>query len=711
LADSVETAKQDHVKLWKVVRNFRLDPDASQGLPVDALCSHFVSLFNRQGDSISLRFVYAFVPSVPSLDGRFSMSELEAVLGDLDRGSAPGPSGVGNDVILSLVEVVGCKRFLLNVFNACFEGGSIPAAWNHCEMFILYKGKGDPLLPSSYRAIALLEAFVKLYERLLCHRLELWAKDLAIIPPAQFGFRRSSSTLDAVFVFWKLISHFVVFKKGYLFAALIDFKSAFPSVDRNILFTRLAKLGMSKKFGCALHSLFEANSFQLRLGNGVTKSFPVTTGLKEGSVLSPILFSIFVADLEVEVLGPLAHKNFLQSDCFFNGVLVNGLMFADDLVIFARSERGLRGRLKLLEEYVVKKKLTVNTSKCEIVPFGVPSGVSFTFRFAGQIIPVVHQCKYLGILFSQANVLGAHADNLKAKFQNAVGTFFRLGRYLALSELRTWQTLQTSLLFSVLYGAEFVCSASLVEVLTVIYRKGLRSFIGLPNRVSNDVLDLLFPDFSFDLFFLRRMHGFLRRMACPCDTLASAFFTEDRVTSFPAGRGFSAILQEQLRVVNLEELTWTLDKSLANFAFRNCQTRRNDSGWVRMAGARATRFLVSIFGDRELWHEFISLAAKKSRACLRACLVVWTGSTEISILQHASRKCPFCSQHLDSRHYFLCGKPAAHQLIITTTAREKQWDSLLRLTVNIYFRFLFRFRPTVISEEEDLLLDWASSTD
>jgi hypothetical protein len=170
------------------------------------------------------------------------------------------------------------------------------------------------------------------------------------------------------------VSYYVTFKKGIFFAALIDFKSAFPSVHHVLLFNRLAELGISMKFGCALHSLFEGNTFQLRLDNGVTNVFPITTGLKEGSVLSPLLFSIFIADLKKEVLGPLSHKNFLHNDCFFGGICVNGILFADDLVIFARSQRGLRVWLRLLKEYTGKKKLTVNTTKCEIVPFGTKLG-------------------------------------------------------------------------------------------------------------------------------------------------------------------------------------------------------------------------------------------------------------------------------------------------------------------------------------------------
>ncbi len=426
VAASVESSKKDHTQLWKVIRNFQMDPDASQGMPIDALCTHFSSLFNREGESISVRFAYAISPRSEQLDARFTMEELDQALSELDRGSAPVPSGVGNDVILSLVELTGSKRFLLNLYNGCLEGGSVPSAWNHCEMFILYKGKGDPLLPSSYRATALLEAFVKLYERLLRRRLQEWVFEREIIPPCQFGFRKASGTLDAVFVFWKLVTYYVAFKKKILFAALIDFKSAFPSVDRTLLFLRLAELGASRKFGCALHSLFESNTFQLRLGNGITTSFQVTTGLKEGSVLSLLLFSIFIADLECEVLGPQAHLSFIHGDCFFQGVCVNGLLFADDLVIFSTSQHRLCHRLQLLKKYTSSKRLTVNTSKCEIVAFGAPLNSVFTFKFGNDTIPVVRCCKYLGVYFDQGSFLGVHADSLVARFQNALGAFFRL---------------------------------------------------------------------------------------------------------------------------------------------------------------------------------------------------------------------------------------------------------------------------------------------
>jgi hypothetical protein len=392
-------------------------------------------------------------------------------------------------------------------------------------------------------------------------------------------------------------------------------------------------------------------------------------------------------------------------------VCVNGLLFADDLVIFSRTQRGLQHRLRLLQIFTARKKLTVNTAKCEIVAFGAPLSTQFKFRFGVDLIPVVRQCKYLGIYFHQVSLLGAHAEHLVTGFHNATGAFFRLGRKLRLSELPTWRVLQTSLLFSVLYGIELLDESDILDRLATLFRKALRSFIGLPNQVSNNVLDLLFPQFSFNLFFLKRKHGFMRRMANPSSTLAPVFFLEDRVSSFPAGRGFSASLHSQLGRAGLGELIWTTDKNLAEFAFSSKQEQISDQKWTSMAGSKSTRFLVVVFGERSLWHEFLTYAGQKTRACLRICLVTWTGSVEVSSSRQARRSCPFCNDVLDTRHFFLCGQGPAYQLELVVMARERTWSRLLRATLDVYFRYLFRFRPSILTEDEEFLANWDTATE
>jgi hypothetical protein len=186
---------------------------------------------------------------------------------------------------------------------------------------------------------------------------------------------------------------------------------------------------------------------------------------------------------------------------------------------------------------------------------------------------------------------------------------------------------------------------------------------------------------------------------------------EDRTSAFPAGRGFSAALQRQLDKVGLGELSWTVEKGLAAQAFAAKQAQISDSKWVEMARAKSTRFLVVIFHERGLWHEFLSYAGRKTRACLRICLVTWTGSIGVSSSRQTMRRCPFCSAVLDTRHYFLCENGPAYQLELVTLARGKKWPQLLRVSLDIYFRFLFRLRPSVLSEDEAFLTTWDESTE
>ncbi len=708
LTDATHKAGDDPGALWKTIRNFRLDPTAAQGLPVDALCIHFLQLFNRPSDVISLPFMYAFVPEAPDLDPRFTSEELARAFSELNQNVAPGPSGTGNDVVLFLRNVPGFQRVLLDLYNACLIGGSLPAAWKKCEMFLLYKGKGDPLVPSSYRAIALLDCFLKLYERLLFHRLNTWSRKLDVVPPSQFGFRPRSGTLDAVFVFARLIERFVFRKNGVLFAALIDFKSAFPSIDRSLLFQKLAKLGISSRFGFALHSLFEENTFVLRFDTGVTEEFKVNSGLREGSVLSPLLFSIFISDMEGSVLRPFNPAvNYQFRDFCVAGVPFPSLMYADDLIILARSRLCLKERLKRLEVYVSKNKLTVNVSKCEIVCFGFSGKCRFSFL--GENVPVHDNCKYLGILFSRETGIKAHLSSLPAKFASSVVPFFALMRRLQVSNLVLLARLKTSLLLSCLYGVEFAVDRNLPEVLSASFRKGLRSYIGVPNRVSNDLLFLLFPGFSFGNFILSRKLGFLRRSLRPSDTLAAVWFLEDRLVDFPSGVGFSSDLRDLLSYFGLPELVNCDEKSTVNWALREAHETEVLLAWERMRVAKSTSFLCTVFPDPVVFFQAATAASSINLAMLRIFLVMWTGSVFIHLFGAHQRSCPICREPLISKHFFGCDFDVCRHLQLIVWARNGLFSDLIRFTSASYFSFLARVKPTVLSEEEALLLDLCDS--
>jgi hypothetical protein len=242
-----------------------------------------------------------FAISDLDLDALFSHNEIKAAVRELDRGTAPGVTGIGNNILKDLFNLPRGSEFFLGLFNACLEGGVLPEHWRCTEIFLLYKGKGDVADPGSYRGIALMESMLKLYERLLFQWLSRWAHARSLIPDCQVGFWPRSSTLDAVFVFFAVIVKYVWVCGESLYVCLVDFQKAFPSVNRALPLRKLLHLGLSSRFRRCINSIFVGNTFSICSGSKVTSEFPMSTGLREGSVLSPLLFILFMSNMSERV--------------------------------------------------------------------------------------------------------------------------------------------------------------------------------------------------------------------------------------------------------------------------------------------------------------------------------------------------------------------------------------------------------------------------
>jgi hypothetical protein len=127
--------------------------------------------------------------------------------------------------------------FFFFSFNLCFSLATAPTQWliSHAD-FLLYKGKGDPMDPSSYRYISLLSVFSKVYEQILYFRLLNWAGSNGTLSDNQFGFRKKRSTLDLVFIFRQLLKKYVFSRGVPIYLVFIDMERAFPSVKMYLLF-------------------------------------------------------------------------------------------------------------------------------------------------------------------------------------------------------------------------------------------------------------------------------------------------------------------------------------------------------------------------------------------------------------------------------------------------------------------------------------------
>jgi hypothetical protein len=231
---------------------------------------------------------------------------------------------------------------------------------------------------------------------ILNRRLSQIAEDSGRIVEESGGFRRGGSCIDEVMSLTLPGQTYISKKKTGMLSAFIDFKEAFDSVDRSKLWSRLEMLGLrgSRWLGF-VQQMYEGNSCQVKIDNVLSdlEPFAVAAGVRQGCVLSSLLFSQFVNDL--------VHGKGVGICCV--GAIVPGLMFADDLALVAGNDEGLKATLDELNSWCEDNSIEMNVDKCAILHMwkrGMKKTKS-TFMIGSEEVKVVSSYKYLGCVLDE----------------------------------------------------------------------------------------------------------------------------------------------------------------------------------------------------------------------------------------------------------------------------------------------------------------------
>ena len=214
--------------------------------------------------------------------------------------------------------------WMTDLINNIVKEGCIPDDWRKSILVHVYKGKGDPLVCESYRAIRLLEQLMKVLERVLEKRIRCQVS----IDNMQFGFMPGKGTTDAIFIMRQVQDKHQA-KKKKLYYAFVDLEKAFDRVPREVVRWALRKLGVDEWLISTVMALYTEACTIVRTDAGLSESFEVKVGLHQGSVLSPLLFAAVMDVVSSEA------RNGLPSE----------LLYADDLVIMAPTMEQLGRRV------------------------------------------------------------------------------------------------------------------------------------------------------------------------------------------------------------------------------------------------------------------------------------------------------------------------------------------------------------------------------
>ena len=238
-----------------------------------------------------------------------------------------------------------------------------------------------------------------MFTSVINQRLIDWSTANEISTDSQFGFKPGYSTVDAIFVLQNLIEMYLK-KKQKLYCVFVDLKRAFDTVYRNGLWYKLIKYGVDGKLIRLFRSVYSSVNSCVRHLNCLSDFFKADIGLFQGEIMSPILFSLFINDIESSL-----QTNTLDG-ITLDQITIYLLLFADDAVLISDSREGLQNSLSQLESYCKKWKVTVNVNKTKVMIF--QRGGRFpqeTFTYSGEDLEIVREFNYLGYVVSSGGTM------------------------------------------------------------------------------------------------------------------------------------------------------------------------------------------------------------------------------------------------------------------------------------------------------------------
>ena len=269
----------------------------------------------------------------------------------LQRGKAPGPDGILNEMILyggfRLIES------LTQLLNIAIDEECVPSDWRKSYVVPLFKS-GDTEVASNYRGIALGSCVAKVFTRCLTRRLGEFAED-RILTEAQGWFRGKRSCADQILVLRGVCELRRRRRKG-TYLAFLDVSKAYDTVWREGLWEKMRRYGVTQKFVRVCQGLYEEVEASVVLDGEQSRWFKVEKGLRQGCPLSPLLYSIYVMgmveELEDSGLGVKEEE-----------VWCGALLYADDIVLLAESPDELQRMLDTVGEYAEEWRFTFNAVK------------------------------------------------------------------------------------------------------------------------------------------------------------------------------------------------------------------------------------------------------------------------------------------------------------------------------------------------------------
>ena len=310
-------------------------------------------------------------------------------------------------------------------------------------------------------------------------RLSQWLDENELLSEGQNGFRKDRSCLDHIYTLHTIIKNRKFLKKD-TFACFVDYRKAFDTVDRNCLWFKLMSLGIHGKIIHAVQSLYRSVECCVKVNDHLTDWFPVRNGVKQGSVLSPTLFSIYVNDLANEICN-------MQCGVDIDGMNISIMLYADDIVLLSDSEVNLQLMIDKLNDWCHKWRLTVNEAKTKVLHFRSQNEIRSDYVFKCGDKTIEYECsyKYLGFWINEFLDITKSIKEITKSASRALGAVYTKFLYAGGMTYDVYMKLINTIVEPVLFYCAGIWGHRYFREIDTVLNKACRYFLGTSKNASN----------------------------------------------------------------------------------------------------------------------------------------------------------------------------------------------------------------------------------
>ena len=415
----IDISKKKSTRIQKIIENDKVITDSK------GIANSLNSFYSNIGPSIDNK-----IPKVNKSFNEFlgnpinntitfepcNDTEIANIIKNFSPSKSSGPNSIPTNLLKEFSYLL-CTPIKM-IINKSLTEGTFPSLLKIANICPIFK-KNDKTKCANYRPISLLSNLSKIFERIVYNRLESFLNENDIIYQHQYGFRKNYSTNHAVLSILEEI-RLNLDKKIFSCGVFVDLEKAFDTVNHKILIEKLNHYGIKGIPNKWFTSYLSNRTQSVSLNGTLSENQPVHCGVPQGSILGPLLFLIYINDMN-KALKKCKVYHFADD---------TNLLFSDPDPIQIR--KIMNKELKLLFEWLCANRLSLNVAKTEFIIFRPPR-MNPKDRIVLELnrtkIFESPKIKYLGLILDSRLTWKFHIAELTKKLSRSVGMLFKIRDY------------------------------------------------------------------------------------------------------------------------------------------------------------------------------------------------------------------------------------------------------------------------------------------